>query len=96
MSQPLQLTEIQYTFAPERDFERGLLGWVSCVVNGTIRLDGIAVRRTRRGRLRLSFPAKSSLTGSQFFYVRPLDAAAREHIEQQIFQALDLVEDARS
>ncbi len=94
MTQPLEFTEIQFTLAPEREFERGLLGWVSCIVNGTLRLDGITVRRTLRGRLTLSFPAKPGLTGAQFFYVRPLDDQARREVERQILAAIHLEENA--
>ena len=94
MKDPLVVTQVRFKEGSEADSRRGLLGFLSCVVNGTLRLDGVTLRRTRRGRLTLSFPAKPGLTGAQFFYFRPLDDAARKHIEQQVFKALGLTEGA--
>ncbi len=90
-----RITEVEFTAASRKDARTGLLGWVRVVVNDSLRLDGLTVRRTRRGRLALSFPAKPGLTGAQFFYIRPLDDAARKHIEQQVFRALGLEEAPR-
>jgi hypothetical protein len=90
----LTLSDIAFIPACRKGVRSGLLGWVSFLVNGTIHLDGIAVRRTRCGRLRLSFPARQSLNGQEFPYVRPLDDRTRTEIEAQVFRALRLEENA--
>jgi DNA-binding cell septation regulator SpoVG len=72
----------------------GLLGWVSCTLNGRIRLDGLALRRTLDGRLVVSFPARRDTAGRRHFLVRPLDADARRELQRQILDALGLSEKA--
>lgn len=83
------VTSVRYTPSGERDRESGLLGWVTCTV-GDLVLDGITVRRTRMGRLTLSFPARRGRGGENHAYVRPLDDRARLAIEREIFAAIDL------
>ncbi len=55
-------------------------------------LDGITVRRTREGRLTLSFPARRGRGGESHAYIRPLDDRARLAVEREIFDAIDLGE----
>ena len=84
------VADVRFTAASTEDVERGLFGWVSCLINGTLCLDGLAVRRTLDGRLVLSFPARTDGAGRQHFYVRPLDDCARREIEEAVFRALGL------
>ena len=63
-------------------------------LDATLRLDGLALRRTADGRLSLSFPARRDTAGKQHPYLRPVDDAARRDIEHQIFTALGLGEHA--
>jgi hypothetical protein len=86
---PLQLTCIRFTTASPEDETHGLLGFVRFHLGG-IAVDGVTLRRTREGRLTLSWPAPRG-----FPLVRPLDDEARRTIERQVFAALDLQE-ARS
>lgn len=66
----------------------GLLGYVSCVLNGHVILDGIALRRTAGGRLALAFPKRRDRSGKRHALIRPLDSDARQEIERQVFAAL--------
>ena len=88
----MQLTEIKFSSSRPEETDAGLIGWVSCALNGTIHLDGIAVRRTVDGRLTLSFPARQDSHGRRHFYHRPLDDCARREIEARVFRALGLGE----
>ena len=83
------VTSIRFAPAGEADRRTGLLGWITCTV-GHLVLDGITVRRTREGRLTLSFPARRSRGGEQHAYIRPLDDRARLAIEREVFRAIDL------
>ncbi len=87
--------EVQFSYAGSWDQERGLLGYISFRLNRGLRIDGVTVRRTRRGKLCLSFPARRGLTGHQFFFVRPTDGVTRREIEAQVFEALELRETPR-
>ena len=90
MFRKLKVTNVEFVGATEADIRTGLLGYVSCVVNGSLALDGIAVRQTSDGHLTLSFPARRDWLGRQRFPVRPFDDRARLEIERQIFRALGL------
>lgn len=76
------------------DRNRGLLGWLVIEVDGLFRVEGTTLRRTRAGRLTLSFPVRHDSTGRQHSIVRPLDDTARHAIERQVFEALGLSEES--
>ena len=84
-------SSVKFTPACASDERRGLLGFVSCTL-GALVLDGITLRRTREGRLTLSFPARRGRTGEQHAYIRPVDDSARRDIERGILAAIDLGE----
>jgi len=84
----LQITSVQFTAASPADADTGLLGHVAFTLDEGLRLDGIAVRRTRDGRHTLSFPARQDRAGRRHFFVRPLTDAARQAIEEPVLRAL--------
>ena len=84
------ISEIKFTSSGPGEKDAGLLGWVACSLNGTIRLDGLALRKTVDDRLTLSFPARRDSAGHQHFFVRPLSHEARLEIQSQIFSALGI------
>ncbi len=91
MSDPLlPITEVRFVAAGPQERDRGLLGWVSCCLNGVLKLDGITVRRTVTGQLRLSFPERRDQAGGSHPYIRPLNDAARRAMEDAVFRALGL------
>ena len=90
MIDALQMSNIRFVAASPRERDRGLLGWVSCCLNGALKLDGIALRRTVTGQLRLSFPERRDLAGGSHPYIRPLSDAARRAMEAQVFAALGI------
>jgi DNA-binding cell septation regulator SpoVG len=86
----LVITDVQFAGAPPGAIETGLIGFVAVTVNDTLRLDGLALRRTETGRLALSFPARKDRVGRQRFYYRPVDDDARREIEARVFRALGI------
>ena len=92
MRSDIRITNVHFTAAGPHASRGGLQGWISCILNERIHLDGLTLRRTRGGRLTLSFPHRQDRFGHQHFYIRPLDDAARRVIEQQVLQALDIQE----
>ncbi len=91
MSDPLlPITEVRFVAAGPQERHRGLLGWISCCLNGALKLDGIALRRTITGQFRLSFPERRDLAGGSHPYIRPIDDTARQSMEAQVFRALGL------
>ena len=71
----------------------GLIGWVTCRLNGTMLIDGISIRRTIGGRTTISFPARHDDAGRKHFILRPLDEQTRQTIERQILEALGIDSD---
>jgi len=92
----LKITDVNFTPAKLQDLQNGLFGFIACKIGNSLQLDNIALRRTLKGFLRLSFPAKQDSRGKKRFHVRPLDDKARIEIERQIFKALDLEEMEKS
>lgn len=86
------ISNIRYTQTSPEEQRTGLLGWIACTLNGNLHLDGIALRRTMDGELRLSFPARKDSMGTKHFYYHPLHEDARRAIECQIFQTLGIQE----
>lgn len=86
----LGISEVRLRPTTADDTTGGLLGFVSFVVNGALRLDGIALRLTRDGRHALSFPARRDRHGRRRAPVLPISDETRREIERQVFAALAL------
>ena len=82
------VSNVRFTSASDLEVESGLLGWLSFDLSGSLRLDGVAMRRTLDGRLALSFPGRKDRRGQIHLHVRPLDDHIRRDIEHQIFSRL--------
>jgi hypothetical protein len=92
MSAPL-ISDLRYQRAGDEDRRSGLLGYARFVIGGTLRVDGVAIRRDREGHLHVAFPRGPK---PEHPLLRPVDAAARRVLEQAIFEALGREpEDAR-
>lgn len=75
------------------DIRRGLLGFLS-LEYGQLILDGVVLRRTARGKLTLSYPARTDRAGRRHAYIRPIDDEARIQIEKAIFDAATVAQEA--
>ena len=82
------VTSVSLTLASPELRSTGLLGWIRCELDHSLVLDGIALRRTRTGRLALSWPARRDGTGRDHPVVRPLHDHARHLLERQILDQL--------
>ena len=88
MGEALQIGDVRFVSGSPTDVESGLVGWLSFVLNETIRIDGVALRRTADGRPALSFPARVDRAGKEWKYIRPLNEIVRRDIEHEVFEAL--------
>jgi hypothetical protein len=86
----IEVSEIRFHAATPADTEGGLLGWTNFVLNGAVRIDGVAVRRSVENRPFLSFPERRVSGRRKHFFVRPIDDHARRDIEHQVLRALNL------
>jgi DNA-binding cell septation regulator SpoVG len=69
--------------------EDGLIGWASCVVNGSLYLDNIAIRRNMEGEVIITFPARRSGSG-EFYYFKPINRKAAGILTEVIIAKLKL------
>jgi DNA-binding cell septation regulator SpoVG len=90
MNDALIVTNLLFCPAPPEDRESGLLGWMSFTLEGSLRIEGVALRRTLAGRLTLSYPARRDGQGRQRHHVRPVNDAVRRDLERQVFALLEL------
>lgn len=85
-----RVSRVRFTPAPDSAVVTGLIGWVSCVIDDSIRLDGLRVRRTREGDPTISWPYRRDRAGREHAVVAPVDDATRRRLEAQVMAALDL------
>ena len=85
MGSLLHVRSISITPSPAADQQRGLLAYAS-VALGPYKIDGITVRRTRAGKLAISYPTRTAGDGTAHAYFLP-DPAAREAFEKEILNA---------
>jgi hypothetical protein len=82
------VSEVRYLPADADLRATGLLGWVSLLLDGRLRAQGIGVRRTQSGRQTLSFPFRDDGYGKRWHYLFPIDEQTRSSIERQVFEQL--------
>jgi DNA-binding cell septation regulator SpoVG len=73
---------------PGAGAKTGLIGMATLRLAGAVLIEGVAVRRTREGRVYLSFPSREMRTGERRHVVRPVDAAARKRVEEDVIAQL--------
>jgi DNA-binding cell septation regulator SpoVG len=78
----LEVGEVKIRLVDEGD--DGLVGWVSCVVNGALYLNNIAIRHGRNGEFVLTYPCKRSRSEQKYFYFNPITREAKRVIDEAI------------
>jgi len=87
----LAITDLKMTLPNHRDQRRGLVGFIAFTLAG-LRIDGVTLRRTRRGDLTLSFPARRSGAGQVRPLVHPVTSTIRDELLQRVLEELRLRE----
>lgn len=82
------VTSVRFLPASALDRQQGLLGWVSAELAGVVRIDGLVLRRTRHGELRVFPPERIDRGGRRHRVVAVLDAGHERAIEKSILAAL--------
>lgn len=85
-SGPVEVSEVKIRLVDEGD--NGLVGWASCVVNGALYLNNIAIRRGRGGEFVLTYPSKRSRSDQKYFYFNPITREAKRAIDEAILGKL--------
>lgn len=80
--------DLRFTPAPASLARAGMLGWVSFRLGDGWLVDGVTVRRTLGGELRLSFPTRTDRSGRKRVLLRPASDEARCEIERAVLAQL--------
>ena len=86
----LCIAEVRYAPCSSADQATGMLGYLSLTLNGALRLDGLALRRTLVGNLTIAYPARTDSAGKRHAYIRPIDNASRRAITTAVLAALGM------
>jgi hypothetical protein len=84
------ITSVGMTWAPPEDVRTGLIGYVTCVIDDEVILDGITLRITAQNRPTLSFPARTDSRGRRHPIIRFASPQARDRIQAEIFDRLGI------
>ncbi len=76
--------------AGDRERDRGLLAYVTVLVNDSLRLDGLTIRISREGRPTVCFPERSDGRGRNHPLVWPVTPEAWRAFESEILSATDI------
>jgi len=87
VARPVDVSEVKIRLVDEG--ADGLLGWASCVVNGALYLNNIAIRRARSGELVLTYPCKRSHSDQKYFYFNPITREAHRVLDEAILGKLE-------
>jgi DNA-binding cell septation regulator SpoVG len=82
------VSDVRFCPAGKGRSRAGLIGFASFLLDGCVRVDGVAVRRTAGGVPALSFPARRDRQGRDHPYIRPIDDETRLAIELQVLEQL--------
>ncbi len=91
----VKIDNVGFVTATSKQRREGLLGWVTCTLNGGLQISGLTLRRTLEGNLALSFPTRRDRHGREHFFLRPLNDRARRDFEHKVIGALGFEEDVR-
>ena len=78
----LQISSVSVRSVP--DGADSLLGWVSFVIFGAVKLNNIAIRRGRDGNIFLTYPRKRYENGTTLQYFHPVSTEASQMIQEAI------------
>lgn len=93
IEEPLRFSEIKFRLAPEPGGD--LIAYASCVVNDSLVLNDVQVRRGRQGGILLVFPSRESRSGHRHFVFHPIDRGTSEAFRAAILDRLsDLITSA--
>jgi hypothetical protein len=83
------IRDLRFTAASRRHHRSGLLGWASFTIGADWHVDGVAVRRTLRGELRLSFPSRVDGAGREHPFLLPACSRVWRELERAVLAELD-------
>ena len=81
------VSEVKIRFANARG--GGLVGWASCVLNGGLFLNNIAIFENEDGTFSTQFPARRGTNDQRYFYFCPINRETRALIDDAVLAYLN-------
>jgi len=88
MLQIIEVTEVRIRLAEGAGDD--LVGWASCIVNGSLFLNNIKILRHEDGEIHLSYPAVKSRSGSKHFVFNPINRETKRALDEAILGKLKM------
>jgi len=85
-SEPITVSEVRVRMAEDDNPVDGLLAWASCVINGSVLLNNIAIFRDPDGNLKTKFPYKRGRAGQKYYHCCPISREAKAIIDRAILR----------
>ena len=85
----VRITEV--TFYPIKPTDKGLIGFCSCLFDGKLSLNSIAIYTQSNGNIRLVFPQTSLANGKVVNVFYPIDSTTYEAIKYAIAMKIEKV-----
>jgi len=89
----LEISRVRFRSASAHERRQGVIGHLTFLLGGALRVRGVAVLRTPSG-LTLEWPVRVDSAGRTHRLVRPVDDAARRALEARLLGELGLGEAA--
>ena len=80
--QTIEVSDVRVRFV--ENATDNLVAWASCVINESLYINSIAVRREEDGSLSISYPFRKTRTDYKRYYFRPLNIDADRIIKESI------------
>ena len=84
----MTITEINFRMAGKNDPK--LIAFASCVIDGKLYLNNIAIRKKHDGSIYLNFPRYTTRSGNEYPYFKPITTEMYEKMKKEFLNALKI------
>lgn len=84
MPNQVLVSDVRFAAASPELRAKGVRGWASCLFDGWLQVDGLAVRRAADGRVLVSFPVRTDADGKKHAYFLPIAPETQAEIAAQV------------
>ena len=84
----MTFTEISFRMVGKN--EPMLIAFASCVIDGKLYLNNIAIRKKHDGSIYLNFPRYTTRSGNEYPYFKPITTEMYEKMKKEFLNALKI------
>lgn len=83
---PISVSEVRIRMADDPGPRDRPVAWASCLINGSILLNNIAIFRDEDGSLKTRFPYRRGQAGQKYYHCRPINRETKVIIDRAILR----------